>query len=66
MRHPASRTWPASFVEAVAYTRRDRARNGESRTAAKLGVASGSGPVLQFKGTGSAGKNRRTKAQSAA
>jgi len=64
-RRPSSRPWPQSFVAAVEYTKRDRAKNGRSRVAAKIGVATGNSPVLQFKGLGSAGKPP-TGSQSAA
>ncbi len=57
-RRPASTPWPQSFVAAVEYTKRDRKKNGRSRIAAKVGVAYGRGPVLQFKGLGNAGKPR--------
>ena len=60
-----SAPWPASFVEAVEYTRRERKRNGASRAAAREAAASGSRSAHKLKGLGKGGKHT-TPAKSAA
>ena len=54
---PASAPFPAGFVEAITYTRREHSRNGPSRAAARAALASGQATVAEAKGLGSAERN---------
>lgn len=48
-----SAPWPADFEVAVKYTKREKARNGESRRLAREALAKGEHDVLTIKGFGS-------------
>jgi DNA (cytosine-5)-methyltransferase 1 len=50
---PASAPWPASFANAIEYTRREARRNGASRAKVRAMEASGAAPRAVLKGTGS-------------
>lgn len=54
IRRPQSAPFPADFVEAIDYTKREHRRNGPSRAVAKAALAAGRATVAEAKGLGSA------------
>ncbi len=55
----ASASWPESFRVAMAYTKKEQERNGESRRIARLASAGGSEDILTVKGLGSEERQQR-------
>jgi DNA (cytosine-5)-methyltransferase 1 len=60
VKRPESAPFPSEFVEAIEYTKRERRRNGPSRTAVKAALAEGRATAAEAKGLGSAELEQET------